>query len=62
MRLDVLVDPLKIFAAIRCVARDRDDLAAVGQHAARTVCFKQCGENLAHRQIAGSAEENEGET
>ncbi len=61
MRLDVLVDPLDVLSAIRSMARHGDDLAAVGQHAARTVRFKQCGENLAHRQIAGSAEENEGE-
>jgi hypothetical protein len=39
----------------------RDDLAAVGQHATCTVRFIQCRQDLAHRQIASSAEENEGE-
>ena len=61
MRLDVAVNPLQIFAAIRNVSRDRDDLAAVGEHAACAVRLEQCGQDLAHRQIAGSAEENEGE-
>jgi hypothetical protein len=61
MRLDVFVHPLQILAAIRRMPRHRDDLAAVREHAARTVRFKQCRQDLAHRQVAGSAEENEGE-
>jgi hypothetical protein len=60
MRLDVLVDPLEIAVAVRRMTRHRDDLAALRKHA-RTVRFIQRGKDLSHGQIAGTAEENEGE-
>lgn len=60
MRLHVLVDPREVRVAIVLVARDRDDLAGFGEQA-RAVGFIEGRQDLAHRQVAGAAEQHEGE-
>jgi hypothetical protein len=60
VRFNVALDPGAVFALLQRFPRDRNDLARRMEHA-RAMRLEERGKDLAHRKIAGAAEEYEDE-